>query len=280
MSDLDNKTIYLEFSEGKSHKFYEVKIQNNELHIRFGRIGDKGQIKMEIFDSSEQAKQKAEKKINEKKNKGYKIAVLGKTPKKEIEREAKPSFEEQLENLALCGIKILPKFQSDILLAENEVDYYLEEPYLNLLLELGNELEITENEWSYLSNNIWHFDTECIEDDGSYVSIAKRLRDLAEGDLPLQNITDRIEQFDEPNFAWLEFELHEQKYHWNLEIDTDWVDTNIFALFDELLEKSKSSKRFTYFDLGGQDCLIGCSNSENLEKLKQITKLKFKWLCS
>jgi hypothetical protein len=29
--------------------------------------------------------------------------------------------------------------------------------------------------WRYRSDNLWHFDAECIEDHGSYVAIAKRI---------------------------------------------------------------------------------------------------------
>ena len=96
MSNSSYKIVYLEFSEEKSHKFYEIRVQNNQLILRFGRIGDKGQIKTELYATSEETTQQAEKKINEKLKKGYKFAVLGETPKKEIERKDE-SFEIQPE---------------------------------------------------------------------------------------------------------------------------------------------------------------------------------------
>lgn len=77
---------YLELSQtdGSSHKFYEVVINNTEVTIRYGRIGDKGQTQTKTYPTAEKAKADATKKINEKLKKGYESAVAGVRQKRPI----------------------------------------------------------------------------------------------------------------------------------------------------------------------------------------------------
>ncbi len=46
-----DQLTYLELSEdgGSSHKFYEVTVEGKKLTIRYGRIGDSGQLKVSDF---------------------------------------------------------------------------------------------------------------------------------------------------------------------------------------------------------------------------------------
>ena len=50
------ETTYLELSEddGAAHKFYEVIVDDAQLTIRYGRIGDQGQARTTTFPSAEQ----------------------------------------------------------------------------------------------------------------------------------------------------------------------------------------------------------------------------------
>lgn len=144
-----------------------------------------------------------------------------------------------------------------------------------VLAVLGGEIE--EHPWGRrFSDNIWHFDTECIEDHGAYIAITKRMRDLAGGDLPLQNIRDYVDV--EQGIAWLEFELDGERIHWDMKMDNDWVDVTIFGRFVALMSKRKTKRRFTYFDLKGQDCLIGCCFPAQFTALRKKTGLDFEWL--
>lgn len=68
----DQRT-YLELSEdgGASHKFYEVTVEGTQLSIRYGRIGDSGQLKVSSFSTHDKALAEAQKKISGKTRKGY-----------------------------------------------------------------------------------------------------------------------------------------------------------------------------------------------------------------
>ena len=81
---------YLELSEegGSSHKFYEVVVDGAKLTIRYGRIGDAGQVQTKDFPTPEKATAEAQKKINEKKKKGYEPAVQGVRQKRTVTRRS------------------------------------------------------------------------------------------------------------------------------------------------------------------------------------------------
>jgi uncharacterized protein YwqG/predicted DNA-binding WGR domain protein len=65
------EVTYLELSDNKSHKFYEVTINDLEITIRYGRIGSPGTTSTKTYNTPEIAQAAATKKINEKLQKGY-----------------------------------------------------------------------------------------------------------------------------------------------------------------------------------------------------------------
>lgn len=79
---------YLELSEesGSAHKFYEVIVNDAQLSIRYGRIGDPGQTKVTTYPTVDKAKAEATKKIKEKQRKGYESAVPGVRQKRPVTR--------------------------------------------------------------------------------------------------------------------------------------------------------------------------------------------------
>ena len=186
---------------------------------------------------------------------------------------------EQLRALAECGIRLSAAIGAEGFSSRFSPQGSEKDSYRLLLCALGEEIETVSESDEYLgyfSDNIWHFDTECIEGDGSYVAIAERMSTLAQGDLPLQKVDDHVD-FEE-GVAWLSFALDGQPHKWTLKIDDDWVDPALFDRFAELLASRKSGKRFTYINLGGQDCLIGCATPEQRACLAARTGLKVEWL--
>ncbi|MEU7908870.1 WGR domain-containing protein [Actinoplanes sp. NPDC049118] len=81
-------TTYLELSEdaGSAHKFYEVAVDGTDVTIRYGRIGERGQVKQSSFTSADKAKAEASKKIGEKIRKGYAPAVPGGRQRRAVSR--------------------------------------------------------------------------------------------------------------------------------------------------------------------------------------------------
>ncbi|WP_206602861.1 DUF1963 domain-containing protein [Leptolyngbya ohadii] len=66
-----SETVYLELSDGQSHKFYEVTVLGTVVTIRYGRIGTLGQSSDNTYATPEKAQTEAAKRINEKLRKGY-----------------------------------------------------------------------------------------------------------------------------------------------------------------------------------------------------------------
>ena len=63
---------YFEFKDNISNKFWEINLKKNQMIITFGRIGIKNPVsQLRKFDTNEEAKKYAERKIKEKINKGY-----------------------------------------------------------------------------------------------------------------------------------------------------------------------------------------------------------------
>ncbi len=62
---------YFEFVSGLSRKFWQVHVEKENMTVRFGRIGTKGQIQTKAFSSNETAEMEARKLIREKLKKGY-----------------------------------------------------------------------------------------------------------------------------------------------------------------------------------------------------------------
>ena|SRR2546425_12655369 len=184
------------------------------------------------------------------------------------------SFEEQIRTLADCGIRLVPEVTPDRLLASFDRNDYESEPFVMLLCTMGAELDV--EPYMIPSNDIWHFDTECIEDHNDYVRIAQRMSDLAGGQLPLDDLKDSVDI--DAGKAWLSFRVDGQPYRWDAKVDDDWVDARILSRFAELLRSRGTDRRYTYYNLGGQDCLLGCSTAEHLQRLREATGLDFVWL--
>ena len=187
-------------------------------------------------------------------------------------------LEEQLRTLASCGISLATGLGPEALTISFDRTAFESDPYRLARLVMGGEAE-TEAQASpsgYLSDQIWHFDTECIEDHGAYATIATRLHTLAQGALPLEQIEDYVD-VDEGQ-AWVGFRLEGRPYRWEAEVKDDWVDPTILSRFAALLAQRDQGRRFTYIDLGGQDCLIGCSTEEQRSALQRTTGLKVEWL--
>ena len=176
------------------------------------------------------------------------------------------TLEEKLEALASCGITLRSEFSVDDLLSSwDRADY--EEPGFSMTL-VGVAMTQEESPWKPRSDSLWHFDTECIEDHGSYVNIAKRMVEMAGGSLPLTDIEDYVDIED--GKAWLSFKLDDKSIKIDCAVEDDWVDSKVFSHFVRALAYKDPSKIYIYCDLGGQDCIIGCLGREDYKNLRRI----------
>jgi len=78
--------------------------------------------------------------------------------------------------------------------------------------------------------------------------------------------------------AWVSFTLNRSEFKWDAQVKDDWIDPAILSNFALLLDAQKTRKHFTYLDLKGQDCIIGCSTEDQRAELRKKTGLRFEWL--
>lgn len=99
-------------------------------------------------------------------------------------------MEAQLRILAECGVTLAPGVEPGVLTRAFTPAQFEADPFRLVLTRMGGEAEDAQpaGPSGFLSDDIWHFDTECIEDVGDYSRIAARLAALAKGELPLEGI--------------------------------------------------------------------------------------------
>ena len=91
---------------------------------------------------------------------------------------------------------------------------------------------------------------------------------MAGSSLPLEDIADHVDI--ENGEAWLRVNCRGQEYKLVGDVDDDWVDPKVFGQFVYLLSTTDSNKIFIYYNLGGQDCIIGCITRAQFDALKKL----------
>lgn len=176
------------------------------------------------------------------------------------------SLEEKLAALQACGLPLDEQFTiQDLLKTDSRSSY--ERPGWDLVL-VGLAIEDEEEPFASHCKILWHFDSECIEDNGDYARIVARMSEMTEGALPLENIKDRIDI--EAGKAQVSFDLHGQRINLDLKVQDDWADPMVFTKLAELLQQTDPSKLFVIYDFHSQDCVIGCVTRARLKQLNDL----------
>ena len=176
-----------------------------------------------------------------------------------------PTLEQKLAILAECGLSLALPFTAQDLL-ESWPRERFEKPGFTLAL-VGLGMTEERPPWRNHCVNVWHFDTECIEDDGSYLRIAERMAELTQGTLVLENVRDHVDL--EAGIASLDFEHSGEPVHIDLSVNDDWVDPAVFSHFVRMLSMLDPSKVFLYHDTQGQDCIIACVTRDQFGALRE-----------
>jgi hypothetical protein len=187
----------------------------------------------------------------------------------------KKTVEAMLAELATVGIELRPGITVDEL-ADSHTRADIEKGGFEILLAvMGNEQfdPKTFEVLNPLSDDVWHFDTEAIEDHGAYVHIVENCRRLAGGDLKFEGVRDYVDV--EQETAWVELSSNGRSERADLKIDNDWVDPKIFAKLQDWLEETGSGRRFAVQGLG-QDILLICKQPEQIRTINRATGLRFK----
>lgn len=210
------------------------------------------------------------------------LNLFGCGDKKQTDQTSQPTekqqpvlFDKQLEIFKQLNFDLSPGTDtSDINRWPNGHKEFEDNPFSVLYMTLGQEIE--REPFTPLTNKCWDFDTEAIEDTGDYVRIIKNLERISRGELKFSDVKDFVDI--EKGKAWVSFSLNGDNYKWDMKVDNDWVDTDLFPKIVSLTNKYNTKGKYTYFDTGGQNAVIGFETPESLAEIKKATGLKIDWL--
>jgi hypothetical protein len=178
-------------------------------------------------------------------------------------------FRQRLRALADCGIHLAPGMTVEDVKQEFDCSFVpTTTSYEALLCVLGDELD-----GELVSHDVFYLDTECIYESGDYVAIAERVKLIAAGALPMEQIRANTVWDD----YWVAFRLDDQDIKIDLSWRGDWVDWSLFSYFAELLDAREAGVQLARHEML-QDCLLGCFSPTQLDKINEELTLNFQWV--
>ena len=184
------------------------------------------------------------------------------------------TFEEQVAKLKLLGFKINDGVEEYDLNRWGGLHEFEYSPFELLYRTLGQKMQ--REPWLPVCDRCWDLETDSVEGSGSYIRILHNLQRISRGELCFSNLEDYVNL--EEKQAWVSFEVNGDYYKWNLEVDDDWIDPDIFSNVVALTYRYSTYGKFTYYSSGGQNVVVGYETAVALEKLKAVTGLGIEWL--
>lgn len=182
-------------------------------------------------------------------------------------------LERQLEILAGFGVALRPEIATSGLLRVRSRQEYEEQPFELLLQVLGRQGAIAAEQRA--SDDVWLVDYDCIEEPGDYARCAARVRELSDGALPIESISDEVDI--DRGLAAVRFEIDGVSERWEAEVDEYWLDHSILTRFAALLARRGGGRRFLVWDDGVEIVLV-CAPEDQLVDLRRQTGVTFELL--
>ncbi|WP_025693236.1 hypothetical protein [Paenibacillus zanthoxyli] len=151
------------------------------------------------------------------------------------------TLEDQINTLNELGIRLETTISIDYLFEYFDREEYEQDPYYTLLTVMGGEFCNEKDELVIISNDVWHFDMECVEDEDIYA------------------------------------ELSNKEYNWELEYNYDWFDIGFVEKFSDLCSELQLEERYIFLNLE-QDCIISFCTLDQYKKLNKLMKYKFEFM--
>jgi hypothetical protein len=180
------------------------------------------------------------------------------------------SVETMLEEAAAVGIALRPGVEPQRVWAHSSKAQIESGGFLIFLCCMGDEYYPAGVE--PLSDDIWHFDVEAINDHGDYTWIVENCCRLTGGDLKFERVTDYVDVANE--IAFVEVTANNQAEHVDLKVDNDCVDEKIFKFLIDRLAATGSKRQFAGHT-PGQDMLLICKTQDEIRAISRATGLRF-----
>ena len=179
------------------------------------------------------------------------------------------TLEQKIAALAEAGVVVDPERTIEEILESNDREEYEEEGFDSLLFTLANEVETGLDAGAYYTNQLYSFDTECVEGDGDYARIAMRFAEMFQGEFEIKAIADKVDWDNKT--AELSFECGGKRYHRDLVMDDDWLDAKVFELFVQAENDMNSQRKIGFTDSDGQDILLCVMTPRQMKAFNKLT---------
>ncbi len=141
-----------------------------------------------------------------------------------------------------------------------------------MMYALGGEREVN-GEWLPLSDDLYCFDTECVEDEDIYAQVIQRLAHITKGVFDISDISSRVEH--DNRTAGVSFVYHGEQYDWPLQYNEDWFDCELVDKINALL-KLNGSDQFFYVSAPDQNLHVIFGTKANITKINQWLTVPFR----
>ena len=187
------------------------------------------------------------------------------------------SVEVMISEATTVGLALRPGVSLDQLFAEWPREKIEADGFELLMCAMGGEPfdPATFKPLEPFCDDVWHFDTEAIEDQGAYKRIIDNCCRLTGGDLNFERVVDFVDVTE--NTAWAEITNAGETQRIEFKVDNDWVDEKVFDEIDRRLELSGSARRLASHGLG-QDVLLICKTPAQTKAINNVLGLKFRKL--
>lgn len=181
------------------------------------------------------------------------------------------TIEDQLVVLGKLGLTLNPGVGEEHLTAIDDRSALEATPYTGLIEAMGMDLE--EEPFAPLCNQLWMCDYERIEDHGAYVEVLQRLERMTSEALSLSGMIDHVDLEEE--IAWPEFEHEGQRVRWEFQVEDDWLDPSILVRYDDLLESSGSAmKIYSNHTDYGQVAFLGALRADQKKQFDKVSRVR------
>jgi hypothetical protein len=197
-------------------------------------------------------------------------AIAGLSP------EGTMSLELQIETLQRFGIELPDGLTVKYLCTVEPREDYEKPPFELLLSTLGDSTDEAEP-GSDNPGDVMLLDFDCIEDVGDYTLFAERVRDLADGALPIEDISDLVDL--NLRAARLHFELDGHPFMWEAKFDGDMLDPEILKRFAALLAEGTRGVRLASAKRRDDSTFwMVCIERDQLAEFRRQTGVDFEWV--
>lgn len=184
-------------------------------------------------------------------------------------------IDEQIAQLSRCGIRLAEGVTPAQVAALPERDAMEAGGYRATLCALGAERDDGRQRGSFLSDDVWFFDSRCIYGPGDYAEVVRRLAAMLPVDFPAREPADSI--LLEEWRASVSFEMGDGRLHWTQRVLDHWLDETLLVRINQLLDRPGRAPadvvRLWQVPLESQHRLLVAATTANARRLAQECRL-------